>query len=184
MQFVVVTTGDINSSFEILVLPMQLLAMTDCATKDEFKKGVVHVHYQTETSFFTDYCVVCGKLVFRHPVKKKTIVFNVHDQKVRMQDKTVLTIHHLLNAHLVDQATRELEVNEFLRTLQSASLQRVVERNGKTFCAFPSSQYPMSKSVRDYFKQTNNCEFNINVIYGGITYRSFLIHNSFFNSLG
>ena len=173
MEFTVVTrqsfikeTFDIQD-LKIISMPDAFLVFMNCASRQEFQKGIAHMSFSYDYKnvlMLNKYCKVGGSFIFRHPVTLKTAIVGMDSQKVLLDQSDVVCINTIHNILWQDND----EVYEFLGILETKCRigvvqAREIEREDRKYFAIPTMK--MSDEVRSQLKFLK-CHFNINVNYG------------------
>ena len=174
MEFTVVTRQSFNETYgdvqdlEIISMPDALLVFMNCASRQEFQKGIAHMSFSYEYKnvlMVNKYCKVSGSFIFRHPITLKTAIVGMESQKVLLEeDDDVLCINNIHNILWQDND----EVYEFLGILEAkvrlgVVQVREVERDDRKYFAIPTMK--MSGEIRSQLKFLK-CQLNVNVNYG------------------
>lgn len=186
MEFTIVTrhrTDRMPETFrdlEYILLPEAFLVYMNCATPEEYTKGLVHVESHSakckEELQRHRYCQVQSKTIFRHPRTMKTAILSCSDQVVMTDCMIAISKVTSIEWQEDDEFCEYLALLEANLRLQRIRF-RCITRGDKQQIAIPQQDLlpNVPRSMLKFFQ----CEFGVNVVYtvddGSVTHRSLLI---------
>lgn len=172
------------SDSEAIFVPDALLVMMGCNSKSSFLKSMCHCTYafdHTGELLARKYCKCSAEVVFRS-ANSQTCILDLKTEKILLEHSCLLSLNKISNVswqndHSVSEFMGILEAKTRLGTNEFTD----VCRNDRWFWAFALSDQTINRATKAKLKDLQ-CEFGVNVAYGGRTHRSLLVPKCLINT--